>query len=119
MVGETQAIQRVPPGGVGATGQQNGPQNAQTLTLSAGSSSAVTTILLSPAPGGCFVTFRNSGTTDAHIRFGTITAGPGAALVTDYPIPAGASEEWWVTQEINFTAICSAASVLTWYRSSN
>jgi len=119
MVGETQAIQRCPPGGVGATGQANGSFNAQTLSLSAGASSAVTTILLSAAPGGCFVTFRNTGTAEAHIRFGTIAAGPGAALVTDYPIPPGASEEWWVTQEINFTAFCSAASVLTWYRSSN
>lgn len=119
MIGETQAIQRNPPGGVGATGQSNGYANAQTLSLSAGSSSAVTTVLLSAAPSGAFVTFRNTGTVEAHIRFGTIAAGPGAALVTDYPIPPGASEEWWCTSEVNFTAFCSAASVLTWYRSSN
>jgi hypothetical protein len=118
MLGEVQAITRNPPGGVGATGQSNTFANAQTLTLVATTSSAVTTILLTPQTGGCFVTFRNVGTSETHIRFGTVSAGPGAALATDYPIPAGASEEWWITSEINFTAINSAAAVLTWYRSS-
>lgn len=118
MKAETEAISRNPPGGVGATGQNNAQCNAQTLALSAGVTSAPTTVLLAPAPSGCFVTFKNISTVEAHIRFGTITAGPGNAILTDWPIPASGSEEWWCTDEVNFTAICSAAAVLTWYRSS-
>lgn len=118
MKGESDAILRVPPGGVGATGQSNGARNAQSLTLVAATSSAVTTILLAPAPDGCFVTFRHIGTAEARIRFGTVAGGPGVATANDYPIPAGGSEEWWVSTEINFTVISSAAGVTTWYRSS-
>jgi hypothetical protein len=119
MVGETQAIQRVPPGpSGGATLQANTAYNAQSITLVAATSNGPNTVLASPAPAGCFVTFRNIGTVEARIRFGTASATLGVATASDYPIPAGASEEWWVTSETVFTVISTASGVLTWYRSS-
>lgn len=112
MLGEAQAVQRNPPGGNGATTQPNAFANAAPLALSAGVSSSSTAC----PTGGCFVTFVNIGTVETHIRFGN--ASVAASTANDYPIPPNGKEEWWITTETNFTAFCTAAATLYYYRSS-
>ena len=120
--GEGQAIMRNPPGGNTVTagaGCVDTRYRAQSLALAAATSSAATKILTAAdaCAGGCFVTFKNPGTTAITITFGD--SGIGAAVAGDFPILPGEREEWWCVSETHFRALCSADATLNWYRSSN
>lgn len=123
MKGESEAIQRCPPGGTGAaaTNLSNTAANCQSLALSAGVSSGATNVAAGGgAPGGGngngkWYSFRNIGTVEAHIRFFNVD--PGVATVNDWPIPAQGMDEFWCTDETQFRAICAANSTLFWYPS--
>lgn len=113
MQGESQAIQRNPPGGNVATTQPNAFANNNVLALSAGVSSSAQAL---PTGNGYFMTFVAIGTVEVHLRFGNSSVA--ASTASDYCIPPNGKEEWWITTETNFTAFCTAAATLYYYRSS-
>lgn len=122
MQGEGQAIMRNPPGGnvtTAGAGCVDIRYRSQFLALVATTSSAATKVLTAAdsCPGGCFVTFKNPGTTEITIAFGD--ANIGAAVAGDMSLLPGEREEWFCTAETHFRALCASAATIKWVRSSN
>jgi hypothetical protein len=121
MAQEDKAIIRNPPGSSNTnTGCVDTRYKAQALTLVAATASARTKVLTTAdSSTGCFVTFKNPGTTTITICFGDVTLPDASAVAGDYDILPGEKEEWFCTLETHFSALCASGNVLKRYRSSN